>query len=141
MDDIRASIAIAQLKKLKKDLDKRICVRDRYIEALSKIKNVIVPFADNKEFVSNYIMPIVLKNCTSQFRDEVRNKLHDAGIQTSIHYPAIHLFSIYKDFKTSLPQTEYVTDHEITLPMYAALTDNQVDYICKTLGDILNKSI
>lgn len=138
MDDIRASIGVVQMKKLQKDLDQRLIVRDEYVRRLSEIKGVIVPFADNTEFVSNYIMPIVLKNSTAEKRDSVRDKLHAAGIQTSVHYPAIHRFSIYKDYKAVLPQTEYVTDNEITLPMYAKLTQEQVHYICTTLKNILS---
>ena len=137
MDDIRAAIAIEQLKKLPNDLKKRNHVRQRYIERLNDVKGVEVPFADNKEFVSNYIMPIVLTKGDAAYRDAVREKIHAAGIQTSVHYPAIHRFSIYKDYPALLPQTEYVTDHEITLPMYAALTDEQVDFICNTLEIVI----
>ncbi|MCI1779352.1 MAG: DegT/DnrJ/EryC1/StrS family aminotransferase [Bacteroidales bacterium] len=137
MDDIRASIAIAQLKKLRKDLEKRAEVRARYVRLLSDISGLIVPFADNKEFVSNYIMPVVLKNSTSEKRDHVRNKLGDLGIQTSVHYPAIHKFSVYKDFNVSLPKTEYVCANEITLPMYASLSDKQIDFIVDSLNSAL----
>ena len=138
MDDIRASIAIEQLKKLPGDLEKRILVRKRYVENLSKIKGVVVPFADCTEFTSNYIMPVVLTQGTKEDRDAIREKIHAAGIQTSVHYPAIHKFSIYKDYGAVLPQTEYVTDHEITLPMYAALTMEQVDFICETVNKAIN---
>ena len=138
MDDIRASIAIEQLKKLPDDLNKRIEVRKRYVEKLSSIKGVVVPFADCNEFTSNYIMPVVLTQGTKEDRDAIREKIHAAGIQTSVHYPAIHRFSIYKNFGAVLPQTEYVTDHEITLPMYAALTMEQVDFICETLDKAVN---
>ena len=138
MDDIRASIAIEQLKKLPEDLNKRTEVRKRYVEKLSSIKGVVVPFADCNEFTSNYIMPVVLTQGTKEDRDALREKIHAAGIQTSVHYPAIHRFSIYKNFGAVLPQTEYVTDHEITLPMYAALTMKQVDFICETLDKAVN---
>ena len=138
LDDIHAAIAIEQLKKLPGDLEKRIAVRERYIQNLSKVENVVVPFADNTEFVSNYIMPIVLTKGTVEERDKIREAIHEAGIQTSVHYPAIHRFSIYKDYGAVLPQTEYVTDHEITLPMYAALTMEQVDFICDTVDKVVN---
>jgi len=137
LDDIRASIAVEQLKKLKKDLEQRTEVRKLYVELLTKINDVIVPFAKNKEFVSNYIMPIVLKDSTKEKRDKVRNALHEKGIQTSVHYPAIHRFSIYKDYKVDLPITEYVTDNEITLPMYASLSKNEITYITETLKETL----
>lgn len=138
LDDIHAAIAIEQLKKLPGDLETRLAVRARYVERLSKIENIVVPFADNQEFVSNYIMPIVLTKGTAEDRDRIREAIHAAGIQTSVHYPAIHRFSIYKDYGAVLPQTEYVTDHEITLPMYAALTLEQVDFICDTVDQIVN---
>ena len=35
-------------------------------------------------------------------------------------------------------QTDYVTEHEITLPMYAALTLEQVDFICDTVDKVVN---
>lgn len=138
LDDIRASIAIEQLKKLPADLQERIRVRKHYVDGLSQIKDIVVPFADNSEFVSNYIMPIVLLNSTREKRDKVREAIHAAGIQTSVHYPAIHKFSIYRNSDACLPQTEYVTDNEITLPMYAALTNEQIDYIIKTVKESLN---
>lgn len=139
MDDIRASIGCVQMRKLPQDLEKRVRVRAKYLEVLSGIDGIIVPFADNQEFVSNYIMPVVLKESDSAKRDRVRNYLHSTGIQTSVHYPAIHQFSIYKGYGAVLPETEYVTDNEITLPMYAALTDEQISYIGEKLEEALNE--
>lgn len=138
LDDIHAAIAIEQLKKLPSDLETRLAVRARYVERLSNIENVVVPFADNTEFVSNYIMPIVITKGAVEDRNRIREAIHAAGIQTSVHYPAIHRFSIYKEYGAVLPQTEYVTDHEITLPMYAALTMEQVDFICDTVDKVVN---
>ena len=133
MDDIRAAIAIEQLKKLPKDLETRLAVRARYVERLAGMERVAVPFADNTEFVSNYIFPVVILNSTKEQRDALRDFMHAEGIQTSVHYPAAHKFSTYRELGAVLPQTEYVTENEVTLPMYAALTLEQVDFICDTL--------
>lgn len=138
LDDIRASIAIEQLKKLPSDLEKRIAVRRRYVQQLSVVKGVVIPFAESTEFSSNYIMPIVLSDTVKKSRDQIREMIHSAGIQTSVHYPAIHRFSIYKESGAVLPQTEYVADHEITLPMYASLTPEQVDFIVGTVNKAVN---
>lgn len=139
MDDIRASIAVAQMKKLKTDLNKRIHVRQSYLDRLLKAKCIVVPFRNNNEFVSNYIMPVVLLDSTVEKRDFVRNAMHEAGIQTSIHYPAMHRFSIYRHSDAMLPVTEYVSDNEVTLPMYATLSDTEVDYIVSTLEKAVNE--
>jgi len=137
MDDIRAAIAIEQLKKLPADLEKRIKVREQYLRRLSEIEGVIVPFAENTEFVSNYILPVVLTDSTKERRNRIREYIHAAGIQTSVHYPAVHRFSTYRELGAVLPRTEYVSDNEITLPMYAALTEEQVSFIC----DVFEKAL
>lgn len=138
IDDIHASIALVQIEKLPDDLEKRGNIRQRYIENFRSIQHVIVPFNNNKEFVSNYIFPIVLVDSTASFRDKVRNQLHDAGIQTSVHYPSVNRFSFYRQYdRGDLVNSEYVTDNEITLPMYAKLTNDQVDYISDVVRKIL----
>lgn len=133
MDDIRAAIALEQLKKLPKDLEARVAVRRWYVERLVKNPRLSVPFADCKEFTSNYIFPIVLLDSTKEKRNALREYIHAAGVQTSVHYPAGHRFSTYKGLGVVLPQTDYVADNEVTLPMYAALTKEQVDFICDTV--------
>lgn len=133
MDDLRASIGIAQLHHLKEDLVKRAKVRSWYIDALKNEEQVIIPFVDNNEFVSNYIMPIVLKNSTEVNRDRIRDAMHSKGIQTSIHYPSVHQFSIYRHYNADLPNTDYVCNNEITLPMYSKLTKEDVVFIVESL--------
>ena len=136
MDDIRAAIGIVQMNKLKTDLDARVHVRNLYVELLSKSAKLVIPFIDNQEFVSNYILPVVLKNSTKEHRDTIREKLHSMGIQTSVHYPAIHKFSVYKS-NLSLPITEYFADNEITLPMFGSLSKEEITYICESLLSII----
>jgi len=138
MDDIHAAIALAQIKKLRHDLEKRSKIRQRYIDNLKSINTIEIPFINHCEFVSNYVFPIVLKNSNAEIRDNVRQQLHGAGIQTSVHYPAAHRFSIYKTYRASLEKTEYVANNEITLPMYAKLTMEQIDYISNELREILS---
>lgn len=137
MDDLRAALGISQLHHLREDLEKRGRVRAWYLNALKDIDKIIVPFAENNEFVSNYIMPIVLKDSTVDNRDRVREALHDKGIQTSVHYPAVHQFSIYKKYSANLPKTDYVTNNEITLPMYSKLTEPDVRLITEILNSII----
>jgi dTDP-4-amino-4,6-dideoxygalactose transaminase len=119
------------------DLTKRAEIRKNYIKLISNIESITIPFQDNKEFVSNYIFSIVLKNSTSAKRDFVRDELLKEGIQTSVHYPAVHRFSIYKNITNCLPNTDYITDNEITLPMFGNLTSGMIEYISNTLIKIL----
>ncbi len=122
-----------QASKFKDDLLKREQVRKCYIDKFNEIDRTIIHFKDYKDFTSNYIFPIVLKDSNSKFRDKVRNKLAEFGIQTSVHYSAVHRFSIYKDFYLELSKTDYVTDGLITLSMYFHLLENDIKFINKTL--------
>lgn len=139
MDDMRASIGLVQLNKLKVDLEKRKEVRENYLQTLADVDEIVIPFKEHKSFVSNYIFPIVLKDSDVDKREFIRDELSNAGIQTSVHYPAVHKFSIYRDHYDYLEKTEYVSDNEITLPMHASLDENRVEYICSTLKNVLAK--
>lgn len=137
IDDIRAAIGLVQLDKLKKDLIRRAEIRQEYIDQLKDIKDIIIPFRFYTELSSNYIFPIILMNSSNEKRDIIRYQLAEAGIQTSVHYPAVHRFSIYKKYYANLPITDYITNNLITLPMYSKLTDSEIEFIAQTLRKLL----
>lgn len=137
LDDIRASLGCSQIKKLKADIERRNQIRKKYEEELSGVEDLIIPYLNFGGYNSNYIFPIVLKNSSRENRDEVRRLLQEKGIQTSVHYPAVHRFKLYQDCKADVPKTEYVADNEITLPMYGKLADNEVEYVCTAIKTIL----
>lgn len=142
LDDLRAALAIVQLEKLPDDLKKRKRLRDHYIKRLETCEALWIPFAENKEYVSNYIFSIVLKDSCREKRDQVRTKLQMAGIQTSVHYPAVHRFSIYNTGGTvCLPVTECFADCELTLPLYGSLSLEEIDMICDWLLEFVRDSI
>lgn len=133
MDDIHAAIGIAQLDKLQADMEKRARVRRWYLEALQANDQIIIPFAEYRGFVSNYIFPIVLKSASKKKRDELRNHIHMLGVQTSVHYPAVHRFSSFEKLHCELLVTEQYIDSTLTLPMYAKLSNSAIIEIVTTL--------
>lgn len=137
MDDIHSSIGLVQLDKIEADLNKRAEIRKLYVSLLSEIPGIIIPFRDYTEFSSNYILPVVLRDGNAEKRDRIRAALAEAGIQTSMHYPAVHRFSIYQEYYSELPVTDYLVNNLITLPMYSNLSEEQVHYICNTLKTLL----
>ena len=137
-NDILAGIGLVQLDKLMCDIAKRQRIRERYLELLGDDERLIIPFKDYDAFSSLYICPIVLSGGDAEYRDAMRKYLAEKGVQTSMHYPPAHRFRIYKDRPADLPVTEFAADHEFTIPMYGALKDDEVAYICKTIKDGLN---
>lgn len=138
IDDIRASIGIVQLGRLSEDLKKRRVLAHRYHELLTNIGGITIPFQGRLEESSNYIFPIVLNENCRVGRDNLRKRLEtDFKIQTSVHYQAVHKFTHYLDSSVLLPVTEYVADHEVTLPLYYHMTMEKLQYVASSLKLIL----
>jgi len=140
-NEISSAIGLVQLKKLDKNNSKRERIVKEYIKRLKKIPEIIIPFKDYKdESPSYHIFPIILPENISRkdFMDELKKK----GIQTSIHYPPIHLFTFYRKtfgFKNGmLPKTEYVGKHEVTLPLHPCMNIEDVRYIVSCVEDALS---
>jgi dTDP-4-amino-4,6-dideoxygalactose transaminase len=73
-------------------------------------------------------------------RDAVRTSMADAGIETSIHYPPVHGFSIYRDPALELPETEGYARTAITLPLYPELTEEQQGAVAESLRSAIGKA-
>ncbi len=74
-------------------------------------------------------------------RDAVLAKLKDAGIGAGIHYPhALHLLPATKDLgykKGDFPVAEELADSILSLPFYPEMTGEQMEYVVKTLCEVL----
>jgi dTDP-4-amino-4,6-dideoxygalactose transaminase len=136
MDDIHAALGIVQLGKLPNDIRRRAMVRGHYLEALADARGIVIPFGRRDGVVSNYIFPIVLEGADADRRDALREAMHERGIQTSIHYPAVHRFSIFEQYRRPLPKTERVSDTLVTLPMYGRLSADDVSRVASTLREL-----
>jgi dTDP-4-amino-4,6-dideoxygalactose transaminase len=70
-------------------------------------------------------------------RDALKERLVSKGINASIHYPIpIHLQPAYQDLgykRGDFPVTEAYADRILSLPMYAELSDRQIEFISQTV--------
>jgi dTDP-4-amino-4,6-dideoxygalactose transaminase len=75
-------------------------------------------------------------------RAAMQQALHEQGIQTGIHYPIpIHLQEAYADSRYQpgdLPCSEQAADEVLSLPMYAELSDSQIDAVCAAIPEAVN---
>ncbi len=113
MTDVEAAIGRVQLSKVE-DLDaKRNELVKKYNEALG-LNNT-----------GNHLYPILVEN-----RDEFLINMKLAGIQCSIHYLPLHLMKGYAPYrKETLPVTEHIGNHCVSIPLYADMTDEELQYI------------
>ncbi len=108
INEIASAIGLIQLEKLDANNEKRRKIVEAYKKGLDNMDKISIPFKDYKEKSSHHIFPILLSENIS--RNGFMEELRDKGIQTSVHYPPIHLFSYYKKkfgFREGiLPKTE-----------------------------------
>jgi dTDP-4-amino-4,6-dideoxygalactose transaminase len=75
---------------------------------------------------------------TTDNRDELVDYLNEKKISAGLHYPVpCHLQKAYGSLKYKIgdcPNSEYLSNHCLSIPMYAELTDDEVNYII----DVIN---
>jgi dTDP-4-amino-4,6-dideoxygalactose transaminase len=99
---------------------------------------VLVPYRDELLASSScYVMPVMVD---PERRDSTRVLLRtDHGVQSSVFYPAVHEFSIYRERFPGppLPHTERAARSEITLPLYPHMTADDQDRVVNGLREVL----
>jgi len=137
IDEMRSAIGLVQLDKLQDANKKREILVKRYIDRLSTIKDISIPFTNLKNIESVYhIFPILLSAQID--RVWLINELKNRGIQSSIHYPAFRDFTAFKDIGLNYaPIAEDIANRELTLPLYPTMSLDEVDLVCDSLYQIL----
>jgi dTDP-4-amino-4,6-dideoxygalactose transaminase len=128
LDEIRAALGIAQLGKLASGNARRRALTQRYWASLAN-SPLSLPMRDVPGQSACHILPVLLPPAAD--RQHFMEHLRESGIQTSIHYPPVHEFQYYRQHypNVSLPKTECLARHLVTLPLYPAMTDDDVDAV------------
>lgn len=130
MSNINAAIGKVQLSRFPLFSHKRQHIVKMYNDLLSR-----VAYISCFDFYHDNIVPhIYVVSLSSQVnRDHLRDYLLSLGIQTGLHYPPNHLHSLYScDY--SLPMTEQLFPHLLTLPLHYDLTDSDIIHIVDSLS-------
>ena len=127
LDEIQAAVLSVKLKHLDEWNSRRRMIAKKYDQLLGEISYVQTPYCIPSAVHVYYLYVIrTLK------RDLLRAKLNEIGIEAAIHYPTpIHLQPVYKEsYSGELRHGERAAKEILALPMFAELTDEEVDYIC-----------
>ena len=131
LDEIQAAVLDVKLKHLDEDVILRKAVAKYYID---NIRNPLVLIPDVLPYESNafHLFPVLCEK-----RDELHDYLEQNGVGTIIHYPiAPHKQECYKEWNDlCFPITEYIADHELSLPIGPAILMEDV----KRVVGLINK--
>jgi dTDP-4-amino-4,6-dideoxygalactose transaminase len=134
LDEVRAAVGLVQLGRLPDANAARGKLVAAYREQLGRVEGLIVPFDGHDPAASSHHLAVVLLPEGAP-RSDVQAAMRERGVQTSVHYPPIHRFSAYADLgaRAVLPRTDEVADRILTLPLFAHMTDEQVDLVVEAL--------
>lgn len=135
--DMQAALARVQLRKLPEANQRRVDLVGLYRELLSDVPGLVIPFDDYKNS-ANYIFPVVLPEGTDRLT--VMERLADSGIQTSVHYPAVHTFTYYRTLFPGLrlPMAEVLSSRELSLPLYPHMGEDRVRLVATMFHEALS---
>lgn len=134
MNEFQASMGICNLRHINEYIDKRKQCVEVYRERLSNIEGIIL-CKPNVHATENYAyMPVqFVQKEFGYSRDEVCEILNKNEIfPRKYFYPLISNMPLFKQFdtKNNLIVANKVAENIVTLPLYADLTTDEVNYIC-----------
>lgn len=113
MTDLQATIAREQLKKLDAFNARRTIIGDEYRKHFKQFNQ------------GNYLFVIRVKN-----REEFMQKMKADGVELSYHYKPLYDQPAYQQ-NPNFPFLETIKHEIVTLPLYPAMTDDEVQTVIK----------
>jgi len=133
MDEIQAAITGVNLLHVVDGNTERQEIARRYSEGIKNQAVKIPGIRANTEHVF-HVYPLLCED-----RESLYKHLELAGIHPQIHYPIpCHLAECYRDLgykPGQIPKVEYYASHELSLPIYVGMTEEEIDYIIATIND------
>jgi dTDP-4-amino-4,6-dideoxygalactose transaminase len=133
LDDLRAALGRTQLSALQDNNAARRAHQHRYLQALAVLDGWATPFGDDRPTAAHLMVVIAP---SAEIRDRAVQSLHNAGIQTSLHYPSITSFGAFGDVVASVPRTVEFAERAITLPLYPAMPADVPEQVVRILQQL-----
>ena len=140
MDEFRAVLGLNQLRHLDDFLQRRRNIAQIYTDRIVSLKNVnTLPNYENIEN-SYWKFPVILSDVLD--KNAIVNRLKELGVEVSTPYtPLCHLHPFYREkygYKEGdFPIAEEIVKRYFCLPMYCALSDDDVYYVLSSLENAL----
>lgn len=139
MNDVLASIGLAQLKRYPQLLARRKELIARYDSKLSDLGIYTLKHYTADYDSSGHLYMIRLPGLDEKGRNLFIRKLAEKGIAANVHFKPLPMLTAYKNLGFDIknyPNAYAMYQNEITLPLHTKLADEDVDYICMTIREL-----
>jgi dTDP-4-amino-4,6-dideoxygalactose transaminase len=144
LTDVAARVGLGQLPHLEEFNAKRRELARAYFAAFEapgvRELGLGLPLRDFAQTNWHMFQVVLPEDRLTVKRADVMNAMHAAGIGTGVHYPAIHLFGVYRRLgwkPGDFPIAEKICRTILTLPLFPAMTTADVTRVVDTLVRIL----
>jgi perosamine synthetase len=136
MNDLAASIGLAQLRKLPQMNGRRSEIIRKYMDGLNKLKNIkpLLPFEPDK-----YVYQMF--GIRTENKEDFIVYMKSKGIATGCHYTPLTMQPLFKSFKNPCPVAESEYYKIVTLPLHADLSEEEVNYVLTGIEEFLEVSL
>ena len=137
LTDVSAAIGLGQLRQLDGFNQRRIALARLYFERFPRQLGFELPLADFENSNWHMFQPLLPSGVS---RGDFIARMREQGFGVGVHYPALHLFTLYRKIgyhEGQFPHAEDVGRRTITLPLFPAMDDSDVDRVCAALSTAL----
>ncbi|WP_436938450.1 DegT/DnrJ/EryC1/StrS family aminotransferase [Staphylococcus xylosus] len=140
MTDIQATLGRSQLKRYNEILERRKEIIEFYNENIAdKFTEKMTHY--NKHLKSaGHLYLLNIKGANEEQRNEIIQKMALKGISCNVHYKPLPLLTAYKEMGFDINNYYNAYNrykNEITLPLNTTLSNDDIDYVVKSLNEIL----
>lgn len=143
LSDVAARVGVGQLPHIDGFNAQRRRLVARYFEQMDTDPAFLLPARGDEGHSWHMFAPLLPLERLKISRKEFIQKMHERGIGVGIHYPALHLFSLYRGLghqEGDFPNAERIGRETVTLPLFPAMTEADVDRVCAAIKEIFQEA-
>jgi dTDP-4-amino-4,6-dideoxygalactose transaminase len=141
LTDVAAQIGIDQLRRLDGFNARRLELASRYFEALQGFHAVVLPARGDAGHSWHMFQVLIDFPTQGMTRPEFQKRMADRGIGIGVHYPSIPSLAYYRRQgynPEDTPVAARVGRETVTLPLFPAMGNEDVDRVCRELREMLH---
>lgn len=132
LDEIQAAVLGVGLSHLDEMNAIRMEIAKKYLRGINHPKVKLPEIADNASHVF-HLFPVIVDD-QKKFRDYLLGQ----GVKSQVHYPippyAAECYKYQGHSLREFPNASYIAAHEVSLPLYAGMPDEEVEYVVKVVN-------
>jgi dTDP-4-amino-4,6-dideoxygalactose transaminase len=136
MTDVQAALGVSQLAHLDVWQALRSQLEKQYLSEITDPEVGLLRSPDRATNSARHLFVVLLRN-----RDRVMVAMQERGVGVGVHFRAVHRLKYYNEKYRipagTLPVAERASEEVLSLPLYPAMSDRDVDRVCDVLRGVL----